>query len=84
MGWQEFLPYDGIVVTAGAPKIPENLIRQLKEGGRLVIPVGGSFGQTLTIAERVGDSVKTKEVCGCVFVPLIGKEGWGDREVKDV
>ncbi|MDP2913449.1 MAG: protein-L-isoaspartate(D-aspartate) O-methyltransferase [Candidatus Omnitrophota bacterium] len=84
LGWQEFSPYDGIVVTAGAPKIPENLIGQLKEGGRLVIPVGGSFGQTLVIAERAGGSVKTKEVCGCVFVPLIGKEGWGDRGVKDV
>jgi protein-L-isoaspartate(D-aspartate) O-methyltransferase len=49
---------------------------QLKEGARLVIPVGGPSGQVLTIAERAGGSVKTKEVCGCVFVPLIGKEGW--------
>lgn len=76
LGWTEYAPYDGIIVTAGAPGIPESLIRQLNEGGRMVIPIGGSFGQILTIVEKKGPSIITREVCGCVFVPLIGKEGW--------
>jgi len=76
LGWEEHRPYDGIIVTAGAPKIPNSLIRQLKDGGRLVIPVGGEFGQVLTITQKSGDTVKIRQVCGCVFVPLIGKEGW--------
>ncbi len=77
LGWEEHSPYDGIIVTAGAPRIPESLVRQLKDGGRLVIPVdSGAFGQTLTVAERIGKSIRTSEICGCMFVPLIGKEGW--------
>lgn len=76
LGWEEYAPYDGIIVTAGAPGIPESLMRQLKDMGRLVIPIGGGFGQVLTILEKKGRSITTQEVCGCVFVPLIGKEGW--------
>ncbi|MDP3804796.1 MAG: protein-L-isoaspartate(D-aspartate) O-methyltransferase [Candidatus Omnitrophota bacterium] len=76
LGWEECAPYDSIVVTAGAPGIPENLLNQLNEGGRLVIPIGGSFGQTLTVIEKSGGAFKTTEVCGCVFVPLIGHDGW--------
>lgn len=79
LGWQEKAPYDGIVVTAGAPKIPQSLVKQLKEGGKLVIPVDCGFGQVLTIVERHGPNFKTSEVCGCVFVPLIGKEGWPEK-----
>lgn len=76
IGWHEHAPYDGILVTAGAPAVPDSLVRQLRDGGRLVIPVGNSFGQTLTIVERHGGFIKKTEICGCVFVPLIGKEGW--------
>lgn len=76
LGWEENAPYDGIIVTAGAPALPPSLVRQLKEDGRLVIPVGGEFGQVLTVVTKKGNTVKTKEVCGCVFVPLVGKEGW--------
>ncbi len=77
LGWEEFAPYDGIIVTAGAPGIPESLIRQLKDGGRLVIPIGSSgFGQILTLVEKIGNTIRTSEICGCMFVPLIGKEGW--------
>lgn len=79
LGWKEHAPYDGIIVTAGAPGIPESLIGQLKDGARLVIPVGGSYSQVLTIAEKIGASVKTTPVCGCVFVPLMGLEGWQDK-----
>jgi protein-L-isoaspartate(D-aspartate) O-methyltransferase len=75
-GWNEFAPYDGIIVTAAAPHIPKSLVRQLGDGGRIVIPVGGQFGQVLTIIERRGATVEKRELCGCVFVPLIGEEGW--------
>lgn len=77
LGWEEFAPYDGIVVTAGAPSIPQSLVKQLKDGSRLVIPVGaGGFGQILTVVEREGASVRTSEICSCAFVPLVGKEGF--------
>lgn len=76
LGWSDFAPYDGIIVTAGAPAIPEALVKQLKDTGRLVAPIGGGFGQILTIVEKKGASIKTTDVCGCVFVPLIGEEGW--------
>lgn len=77
IGWNEFAPYDGIVVTAGAPAIPESLVKQLKDGGRLVIPVDrGGFGQTLTLVEKIGRTTRTSDICSCAFVPLVGKEGW--------
>ncbi len=78
LGLVEFAPYDGIIVTAGAPHIPGSLCSQLKNGGRLVIPVGGESGQVLTVLENRGGSCMSREVCGCVFVPLIGKEGWSE------
>lgn len=75
-GWQEHAPYDGIIVTAGSPGIPPKLIEQLKDKARLVIPVGGAFGQVLTVVEKDGAMTRSSEICGCVFVPLIGKDGW--------
>ena len=77
LGWSGFAPYDGIVVTAGAPGIPESLVKQLKDGGSLVIPVDrGGFGQILTLVEKIGRTTRTSDICACTFVPLIGKEGW--------
>jgi len=76
VGWPEHAPYDGIIVTAGAPDIPKSLVSQLGPGGRLVIPVGSGYSQVLTVVEKCGDSIKTRDICGCVFVPLIGEEGW--------
>jgi len=79
LGWSEFAPYDGIVVTAGAPGVPESLVKQLKDGGRLVIPIdSGGFGQMLTLVERIGPTTRTSDICACTFVPLIGKEGWAE------
>ena len=75
-GWPEHAPYDGIIVTAGAPDAPPPLLDQLADGGRLVIPVGGSFSQTLLVYTRRGAIFDDRAVCGCVFVPLIGKYGW--------
>lgn len=76
LGWDEYAPYDGIIITAAAPKIPDAYIKQLNAGGKLVIPVGSMFGQVLTVIKKTRDGVFTTEVCGCVFVPLVGKEGW--------
>jgi len=76
LGWPEEAPYDGIVVTAGAPHVPRALKEQLAEGGRLVIPVGSMFSQMLVVVTRSGDEYISKNVCGCMFVPLVGEDGW--------
>jgi protein-L-isoaspartate(D-aspartate) O-methyltransferase len=72
-GWEEHAPYDAIIVTAAPDHIPQPLVKQLKDGGRLVIPVGppGSY-QTLWLIEKHGDEIMSKEVMGVVFVPLTG------------
>ncbi len=80
IGWSEFGPYDGIIVTAGGPTVPENLKKQLAKGGRLVIPVGDKESQTLKIITKTGDdSYDIKDVPKFKFVPLIGREGWKER-----
>lgn len=76
LGWREFAPFDGIIVTAGSPVIPQPLQEQLGDGGRLVVPVGSSSFQNLMCIERRGSKLKSQEVCGCTFVPLIGNHGW--------
>lgn len=76
VGWNEYAPYDGIVVTAGAPDIPKPLMNQLADGGRLVIPVGDREIQSLVVVTRFGDRYDRRVVEGFKFVPLIGKEGW--------
>lgn len=76
VGWSEFAPYDGIIVTAAAPSVPDPLLRQLADGGRLVIPVGGPSEQSIRVVTRVGDEYQQKDVEGFKFVPLIGKMGW--------
>lgn len=69
-------PFDRILVTAGAPSIPEALKQQLSDGGRLVLPVGPSGYQHLTVLDRFGNSFEQQEHEACVFVPLIGRHGW--------
>lgn len=78
LGWPEQAPFDGIVVTAGGPEVPETLKHQLKVGGRLVIPVGDStWYQELVRVTRVEeDEFKTENLVPVRFVPLIGEEGW--------
>lgn len=76
LGWGENAPYDAIVVTAGSPEVPKSLLEQLNEGGRLAIPVGGRYSQMLTKAQKIKGKIKVTNVCGCVFVPLIGSQGW--------
>ena len=80
IGWSEFSPYDGIIVTAGGPTVPENLKKQLAVGGKLVIPVGDKHTQTLHVITKTSpDNFQTKEVPYFAFVPLIGKEGWKEK-----
>lgn len=75
-GLKECSPYDGIIVTAGAPEIPKSLINQLKERGRIVIPVGNSFSQDLLLGKKEKGKLKIQNYGGCIFVPLLGKYGW--------
>jgi protein-L-isoaspartate(D-aspartate) O-methyltransferase len=75
-GLEEYSPYDGIIVTAGSPEIPRNLIDQLNEKGRIVIPVGNSFSQDLLLGIKEKGKLKISNYGGCVFVPLVGKYGW--------
>ena len=78
MGWKEFAPYQKIIVTASAPDVPQPLLEQLDEMGRLVIPIGGRWSQDLTLVVKRKDKMITKSICGCVFVPLIGEYGYSD------
>jgi protein-L-isoaspartate(D-aspartate) O-methyltransferase len=76
LGWRAQAPYQAILVTAGAPSVPEPLLDQLAEGGRLVVPIGERRQQVLTVVERRGDRVRRSELQGACFVPLIGRHGW--------
>jgi len=80
LGLPEEAPFDGILVSAGSPEIPASLVGQLKVGGRLVIPVGDAYHQTLyRVTRQSGDEIRREPITGCVFVPLIGAFGWSDR-----
>jgi protein-L-isoaspartate(D-aspartate) O-methyltransferase len=76
LGWPDDAPFDGIIVTAGTPKIPQPLVDQLKMGGRLVVPVGDRFGQDLILVRRVAEGIKKTNLGGVRFVNLVGKWGW--------
>lgn len=76
LGWAEKAPFEGIIVTAGAPFAPQTLLEQLAPGGRLVVPVGDREVQTLKIMIRTEDGIEEKSSTPCRFVRLIGEEGW--------
>jgi protein-L-isoaspartate(D-aspartate) O-methyltransferase len=77
LGWSAYAPYDAIVVTAGAPVVPEKLIEQLAVGGRLVVPVGDDDKQIMVRITRVDeDNITEERFDAFKFVPLIGEEGW--------
>jgi len=75
-GWAQYAPYDGIVVTAGAPHVPASLRAQLADKGRLVVPTGSRGSQMLQIIRREGNTFREESAVPCVFVPLVGEEGW--------
>ena len=78
-GYPPGAPFDRILVTAGAPAVPDVLRDQLAEAGRLVIPVGPGGFQRLTVVDRRGETFAIREEEACVFVPLVGRHGWADR-----
>lgn len=79
LGWPPCAPYDAIVVTAAAPKIPPELLNQLNTGGRLVIPVGSRWEQNLLqVVKRDGEAL-VRNLTGCRFVPLIGSGAWSEE-----
>jgi len=76
LGWQREAPYDAIMVTAGAPKVPADLLAQLAIGGRMVIPVGSQYVQELYKVIRRRNKNIVENLGGCRFVSLIGKDAW--------
>lgn len=81
LGWPEQAPFDGIIVTAGGPKVPETLQQQLKVGGRLVIPVGGtrSYQEVVRVTRTEEDDFRTETLLPVRFVPLVGAQGWSSE-----
>jgi protein-L-isoaspartate(D-aspartate) O-methyltransferase len=78
LGWPEAAPFDRMLIAAGAPELPRQLLlNQLKEQGKAVLPIGPDEQQILVEATRVGGEIIVKELCACRFVKLIGQEGWG-------
>jgi protein-L-isoaspartate(D-aspartate) O-methyltransferase len=79
IGWEEHQPYDAIMVTAGAPRIPDPLLQQLADHGRLIIPLGNRYSQELIRVTKKGDSLVEKSFGGCRFVSLVGEHGWKEE-----
>jgi protein-L-isoaspartate(D-aspartate) O-methyltransferase len=81
LGWPEAAPFDRILIAAGAPTMPrELLLNQLKDGGLAVLPVGPEDEQMLVTIRRNGQKLETTEVCPCRFVKLVGHEGWAKED----
>ncbi|MBN1897530.1 MAG: protein-L-isoaspartate(D-aspartate) O-methyltransferase [Spirochaetes bacterium] len=76
LGLREEAPFDRIIVTAAAPHLPDNLIRQMAPGGLMVIPIGSKGIQILKIIKKTKEGIKEENSIACVFVPLIGENGW--------
>lgn len=76
LGWREYAPYDAILVSAGSPTIPQPLVDQLAEGGRMLIPLGGQDVQTLVVLTRKQGSIVREDMLPVRFVPLLGQHGW--------
>ncbi|MBI5167045.1 MAG: protein-L-isoaspartate(D-aspartate) O-methyltransferase [candidate division NC10 bacterium] len=78
LGWKEEAPFDGIMVTAAAPYVPPTLLEQLGEGGRIVIPVGDAYSQILKKITKGKDYLRETSLASCVFVKLVGEQGWNE------
>jgi protein-L-isoaspartate(D-aspartate) O-methyltransferase len=79
IGWSRYAPYDAILVAAGGPEVPQPLMEQLADGGRMLVPVGAREMQRLVLVRRHGDRFEQEEVLDCTFVPLLGRFGWADE-----
>lgn len=80
LGWKKDAPYDGIITTAAAPKVPDAFFKQLKKGGRIVIPVGARWRQVLELWTKTEEGMEKEEVLPVAFVPLLGENGWQDSD----
>lgn len=76
LGWEEVAPFERIIITAASPHLPLPLVAQLKDNGKLISPLGESFSQVLTLVEKKEGRLESTDICGCVFVPLVGEYGW--------
>jgi protein-L-isoaspartate(D-aspartate) O-methyltransferase len=81
-GWPQYAPFDKILVTAGAPVVPQTLGSQLANGGIMVIPVGGRTIQQLYVYKKAGGTLTESVACDVVFVPLVGADGWEKEEKR--
>lgn len=79
LGWPQGAPYDAIIVAAGAPRVPQELLDQLSDGGRLVIPVGSRYEQELLKVTKQHDGRTIENMGPCRWVPLIGDEAWSEE-----
>jgi len=77
LGWAEHAPYDGIIVAAGSPGVPQELVNQLTENGRLIIPIGNQDSQALKLIYKENGKVVVSDLGNCRFVKLVGEYGWG-------
>lgn len=82
-GWPDEAPFDAVIVTAGAPSIPQVFIDQMKEGGRIVIPVGDRYSQVLKKGIKTPEGIIATDLTACLFVPLIGVFAWKKEEDND-
>ena len=81
LGWPEQAPFDRIIITAGAPELPRNLLlSQFADGGIAVLPYGPQDQQTLVSIKRIGQRLIETEICPCRFVKLVGAEGWPQED----
>jgi protein-L-isoaspartate(D-aspartate) O-methyltransferase len=78
LGWREFAPYEAILVSAAAPEIPQPLLDQLADGGRLVAPLGDRAEQMLVMVTKRADGFERRDIAPVRFVPLVGTHGWSD------
>ena len=78
IGWSRYAPYDAILVAAASPDVPQALLDQLAEGGRMLIPLGDRNEQILTLFEKTPEGVRREDVTACTFVPLLGRFGWAE------
>ncbi len=80
VGWRQYAPYDAILVSAASPKVPDPLVEQLADGGRMLIPIGGREEQELIMFTRKGSELVKESILPVRFVPLLGTHGWAEPD----
>ena len=82
IGWSRYAPYDAILVSAGGPDVPQPLVDQLAEGGRMLVPVGTREAQRLVLVRKIDGQPHFDEIADVTFVPLLGRFGWVDERAS--